>query len=436
MKGRYFMTIKKAGLILLLILVALIPSSIAKAHHVTIDGYAECVQGGQYRIVWTIWNSESQSNRVMRVTGINRAVNGLHVGLNVPANGSSSGDEYLPGNTSGEIRLEVSVIWDYRNPPVTDSRSKKVYLNGSCQPPTSTPTKTPSKTPTYTPTNTATNTATNTPTNTPTNTHTPTATNTNTYTPTFTPTFTNTYTPTYTATFTPTNTYTNTPSNTPTNTPTNTATNTPTSTPTNTNTNTPTRTPSNTDVPQRTVVPETTPFIPFSLSTPTATPICYDCPLEENEECFVDGYNGIVSRYYDFDFRGYRYLVVLQDDLIDVDALSDDVFSYSSLAGDVSIVQELTFVEAVRYERDHGPLVWYESCSIKCEWGVMTEEGEPNKYVYMKGATVFTLAELIRDTEEIPMGEALEFARAISRQYHREMRSGSEYSFGFYEISR
>lgn len=435
------MTIKKAGLILLLILVALIPSSIAKAHHVTIDGYAECVQGGQYRIVWTIWNSESQSNRVMRVTGINRAVNGLHVGLNVPANGSSSGDEYLPGNTSGEIRLEVSVIWDYRSPPVTDSRSKKVYLNGSCQPPTSTPTKTPTKThtPTYT------NTATSTSTNTKTPTHTPTYTHTNTNTPTHTNTSTSTYTPDYTPTHTPThtNTPTNTPTDTPTNTPTHTHTSTFTPTWTNTHTNTPTRTPSRTPVntltntPQIVKTPETTPFVPFSLPTPTVTPICYDCPLEENEECFVDGYNGIVSRYYDFDFKGYRYLVVLQDDLVDIDESNSDLFSYNSLAGEVSIVQELTFVEALGYERDYGPLVWYESCSIKCEWGVMQdEENDGYKYVYMKGATVFTLAELIRDTEEISMADALEYSRAISREYHREMRSGSEYSFGFYEISR
>lgn len=422
------MTIKKAGLILLLILVALIPSSIAKAHHVTIDGYAECVQGGQYRIVWTIWNSESQSNRVMRVTGINRAVNGLYVGLNVAPSGSASGDEYLPGNTNGAITLNVSVIWDYRTPPVLDNKSKTVYLNGNCQPPTNTPTKTPTKTATPT----ATNTHTHTPTNTATNTLTPTFTHTYTHTPTntaantatntatFTATYTNTFTPTYTATNTATFTFT------------------PTFTPTFTNTNTPTNTPTNTARPTETPffvrTPETTPFVPFSLSTPTATPICYDCPPEENEECFVDGYNGIVSRYYDFDFKGYRYLVVLQDDLVDIDESNSDLFSYNSLAGEVSIVQELTFVEALGYERDYGPLVWYESCSIKCEWGVMQEEGEPNKYVYMKGATVFTLAELIRDTEEIPMSEALEFARAISRQYHREMRAGSEYSFGFYEV--
>ena len=120
----------------------------AFSQRVGVTGDDACDEAtGTYIVTWQVTNTESAPDRPMKITSVNRAVNGFGAGTIVAPNSTVSGTETISDGYTGDIQIEVSAVWEYADPDVMDSETHTVNISGHCYhfaAPTSTP---PSGTP-------------------------------------------------------------------------------------------------------------------------------------------------------------------------------------------------------------------------------------------------------------------------------------------------
>lgn len=109
-----------------------------KAWSFTVESKAVCDETkGVWKIAWKVNNPE---NEELTVQQSNRAV--VPVGTTVAANDFEKFQEELPGNTQGNVELELKVNWP--SDQTLRDGSASVTLDGNCEAPTPpTPPSTP-----------------------------------------------------------------------------------------------------------------------------------------------------------------------------------------------------------------------------------------------------------------------------------------------------
>ena len=114
----------------------------ALAQNVLVTGDDACDEAtGTYIVTWHVTNSQSDPNRAMKITGVNRAVNGFGVGTVVAPGATVTGTETISDGSVGDIQIAVSTVWEYAEPDITDSETHTVNISGHCYH-SSTPTST------------------------------------------------------------------------------------------------------------------------------------------------------------------------------------------------------------------------------------------------------------------------------------------------------
>ena len=112
-------------------------AGIALAHHNTVTGVAACQANGEYKITWTITNSEAATPET--VTKTEPAVGTFTPAFPIDIDGGGSADTVqtgIPGNVLSSVTLKVHGQWING---ATNDAEATVELEGTCVPNISTP---------------------------------------------------------------------------------------------------------------------------------------------------------------------------------------------------------------------------------------------------------------------------------------------------------
>lgn len=116
----------------------------AASQQVGVTGDDACDEAtASYIVTWHVTNTETEPDRIMTITGVNRAVNGFGPGTTVAPNSTVTGTETISDGYVGDIQIDVSAVWEYADPDITDSETHTVNISGHCYDtpaPTGTPT--------------------------------------------------------------------------------------------------------------------------------------------------------------------------------------------------------------------------------------------------------------------------------------------------------
>ena len=117
--------------ITIFLLCLIVAPAAARQIGVTGDDYCDEATGA-YIITWYATNTESAPDRTMKITGVNRPVNGFGPGTVVGPGQTVSATETISDGYVGDIQIEVSAAWEYANPDITDSETHTVNISGHC----------------------------------------------------------------------------------------------------------------------------------------------------------------------------------------------------------------------------------------------------------------------------------------------------------------
>jgi Tol biopolymer transport system component len=105
----------------------------AYARQIGVTGDDACDEAtGTYIVTWYATNTETEPNRTMKITGVNRAVNGFGPGTVVAPNQTVTATETISDGFVGDVQIEVSAVWEYADPDITDSETHTVNISGHC----------------------------------------------------------------------------------------------------------------------------------------------------------------------------------------------------------------------------------------------------------------------------------------------------------------